>query len=150
MTSLRNGRTGSTVAAKAGNGSVAKSERSVGELLGEMTTDLQKLFRQEVELAKTETKNEMRKAGKAAGFYGGAGFAGYMVLLLLSLTAVFALANVMNAAWAALIVTAVWAVIGAVLYALGRSRMRRVSPRPDRTIETLRDDARWARHPMTH
>jgi hypothetical protein len=122
-------------------------DSSVGELLSEVTADVQTLFRQEVELAKTEVKQEATKAGKAAGMYGGAGFAGYMVLLFLSLAAVLGLANVMDGGWAALIVTAVWAVIAAVLYQRGRTRMRTVAPKPDQTVETMKENAQWARHP---
>jgi hypothetical protein len=120
---------------------------SVGELLSAVTSDVQTLFRQEVELAKTEVKQEATKAGKAAGMYGGAGFAGYMVLLFLSLAAVLGLANVMDGGWAALIVTAAWAVIAAVLYQRGRTRMRTVAPKPEQTVETMKENAQWARHP---
>ncbi|WP_133914252.1 phage holin family protein [Streptomyces sp. NBC_00582] len=122
-------------------------ERSVGELLSAVTSDVQTLFRQEMELARTEVKQEATKAGKAAGMYGGAGFAGYMVLLFLSLAAVLGLANVMDGGWAALIVTAVWAVIAAVLYQRGRTRMRTVTPKPEQTVDTLKENAQWARHP---
>ncbi|MEV5317426.1 phage holin family protein [Streptomyces sp. NPDC052687] len=122
-------------------------DSSVGELLSEVTSDIQALFRQEVELAKAEIREEAGKAGKAAGVYGGAGFGGYMAALFASLAAMFALANVMDTAWAALIVAAVWAVIAAVLFVMGRSRMREVSPKPDQTVETLKEDAQWARHP---
>ncbi|GAP49917.1 phage holin family protein [Streptomyces azureus] len=122
-------------------------DTSVGELLSAVTSDVQTLFRQEVELAKTEVKQEATKAGKAAGMYGGAGFAGYMVLLFLSLAAVLGLANVMDGGWAALIVTAVWAVVAAVLYQRGRTRMRAVDPKPGQTVETLKENAQWARHP---
>ncbi|MEH6373342.1 phage holin family protein [Streptomyces sp. KLMMK] len=77
--------------------------------------------------------------------FGGAGFAGYMVALFLSLTELFALAHVKGAGWAALLVTGVWAVTGAVLFTLGRSRMRSVSP--ERTVQTVKELAQWARHP---
>lgn len=120
------------------------ADPSIGELLSTVTSDVQELFRQEAELAKAEIREEATKAGKAAGMYGGAGFAGYMVALFLSLAAVFGLANVMDAGWAALIIAGVWAVIGAVLYAKGRSRMREVS-KPEQTVQTLKEDARWAR-----
>ncbi|MEU0333514.1 phage holin family protein [Streptomyces sp. NPDC006193] len=120
---------------------------SVGELLAEVTSDVQTLLRQEVELAKAEVREEAAKAGKAAGLYGGAGFGGYMVALFASLAAMYGLANVMDTGWAALIVTAVWAVVAAVLFAKGRSRMREVSPKPEQTVETLKEDAQWARHP---
>ncbi|WP_079144876.1 phage holin family protein [Streptomyces agglomeratus] len=120
---------------------------SVGELLSDVTSDVQLLFRQEMELAKLEIREEATKAGKAAGMFGGAGFAGYMVALFASLAAVFGLANVMDTGWAALIVTGVWALVGAVLFVMGRSRMRSVSPKPERTVQTLKEDAQWARHP---
>ncbi|OQR63484.1 hypothetical protein B6E66_14265 [Streptomyces maremycinicus] len=122
-------------------------DRSVGELLSVVTSDVQTLFRQEVELAKVEVKQEATKAGKAAGMYGGAGFAGYMAVFFLSLAAVFALANVIDAGWAALIVAAVWAVAAAVLYQRGRTRMRTVAPKPEHTVETMKENAQWARHP---
>ncbi|CAL9432183.1 hypothetical protein SUDANB58_02072 [Streptomyces sp. enrichment culture] len=122
-------------------------DKTVGQLLSVVTADLQTLFRQEVELAKTEIREEATKAGKAAGMYGGAGFAGYMVLLFLSLAAVLGLANVMDGGWAALIVTAVWAIVAAVLYQKGRERMRTVSPKPERTVDTMKENAEWARHP---
>ncbi|GHD86790.1 phage holin family protein [Streptomyces naganishii] len=125
------------------------ADQSVGELLSQVTSDVQTLFHQEAELAKTEIRQEATKAGKAAGMYGGAGFAGYMTLLFLSLAAVLGLANVMNAGWAALIVTAVWAVVAAVLYAQGRARMRTVSTRPEQTVETMKENTRWARHPTS-
>ncbi|MFG2022343.1 phage holin family protein [Streptomyces sp. NPDC048825] len=131
----------------AGGQQEAGPDRSAGDLLSAVTSDLQTLFRQEVELAKTEIREEGAKAGKAAGMYGGAGFGGYMVALFLSLAAVFGLANVMDAGWAALIVAAVWAGIAAVLYVMGRSRMREVSPKPEQTMDTLKEDAQWARHP---
>ncbi|WP_328737847.1 phage holin family protein [Streptomyces bobili] len=60
-----------------------------------------------------------------------------MVLLFLSLAAVLGLATVMDGGWAALIVTAVWAVVAAVLYQKGRGRISTVSPKPERTVETL-------------
>ncbi|MEE1938901.1 phage holin family protein [Streptomyces sp. TRM 70361] len=123
-------------------------DRSIGELLSAVTSDAQKLFRQEIELAKAEIREEATKAGKAAGMFGGAGFAGYMTALFASLAIVFALANVMDWGWAALIVTALWAAAAVVLYVMGRSRMREVS-KPERTVETLKEDAKWARHPTS-
>jgi nitrate/nitrite transporter NarK len=107
------------------------------------------LVRDEIELAKAEIKEESAKAGKAMGMLGGAGYAGHLVLLLGSFTVIFALANVMDIAWAALIVTAVWAVVGAVLYTTGRKRLRTVNLKPEQTMETLKEDARWARHPRS-
>jgi hypothetical protein len=96
-------------------------------------------MRQELELAKAEVRQEITKSGKAAGMLGGAGFAAYMVLLFASIAAWWGLSNVMDQGWAALIITAIWAVIGAVLYAAGRRQMREVHPKPERTVETVRE-----------
>ncbi len=114
------------------------SQTSVGQLLSEISRDLSTLMRQEVELAKAEIKTEVAKAGKGAGLLGGAGFAGYMVILFLSFAAWWGLANVMDVGWAALIVTAIWAVIGAVLFVIGRGTLRRVNPKPERTLDTAK------------
>ena len=123
------------------------ADHSVGELIGNISDDLSQLFRQEVELAKAEIKQEATKAGKAAGMLGGAGFAGYLAVVLLSFAVVFGLANVMDPGWAALIVAVVWAVVGAVLYARGRSKLKTVDPMPRRTVDTIKEDAKWLKNP---
>jgi hypothetical protein len=115
------------------------SKQSVGSLISEVTNDLSTLMRQEMDLAKAEIKEEVSKTGKAAGMLGGAGFAGYMLALFLSIAAWWGLANVMDEAWAALIVAAVWGVIAAVLYVSGRKKMREVNPKPERTVSTLKE-----------
>ncbi|MFI7423145.1 phage holin family protein [Nonomuraea sp. NPDC049684] len=120
-------------------------EPTLGQLVGEIGEDISKLFRQEVELAKIELRQEAVKAGKAAGMLGGAGFAGYMIALLVTLAVMFGLGEVMGLGWAALVLAVVWAVIGGVLYVNGRNRLREINPRPEQTIETLKEDAQWAR-----
>lgn len=124
-------------------------EPTVGELVAEISKDVSRLVQEEIQLAKAEMKEEATKAGKASGMLAGAGYAGHFVLLLGSLTVVFALANVMDWAWAALIVTAVWAVVGAVLFVRGRKQMRNVNLKPEQTVETLKEDARWVRNPTS-
>ncbi|WP_346127588.1 phage holin family protein [Lentzea roselyniae] len=123
------------------------SGESLGDLVSELTGDLSKLMRQELELAKAEIRQEAAKAGKATGMLAAAGFAGYLTTVLLSLALVFALGAVMPLGWAALIVAALWGVTGAVLYSSGRAKLRTVNPKPERTVETLKEDAEWAKHP---
>jgi hypothetical protein len=115
------------------------SQRSVGSLISEVTTGLSTLMRQELDLAKAEMKEEATKTGKAAGIMGGAGFAGYMVALFLSLALWGGLANAMDEGWAALIVAALWAVVGAGLFVTGRKKLREVHPKPERTVDTLKE-----------
>ena len=114
------------------------SQASVGALLGEVTRDLSTLMRQEVALAKAELRQEAGTAGKAAGAWAGAALAGFMVVLFLSYALWWGLSNVMDQGWAALIVAVLWALIGAVLYAVGRSRVRQLRGLP-RTTQTVRE-----------
>jgi len=123
----------------------AEDDRSLGEIFGAVANDLSTLIKQEMELAKTEMKEEVKKAGKGAGLLGGAGLGGYMVLLFLSLTAVFALDEGMPLWLAALIVTVVWAIIAAVLAAIGRKELQRSNPQLPKTQQTLKEDAAWAK-----
>jgi len=125
------------------------AETSIGEMIGNISNHLSQLFRQEVELAKAELRQEASKAGKAAGMLGGAGLAGYMVIVLLSFALVFALSNVMDPGWAALIVAAIWAIIAAVLYANGRKKLKNVDPVPRRTVDTIKEDAQWLKNPTS-
>lgn len=125
------------------------ADTSIGEMIGNISNDLSTLFRQEVELAKAEMKQEASKAGKAAGMLGVAGFAGYLAVVLLSFALVFALANVMDAGWAALIVAVIWLIVGAVLYSAGRKQLKTVDPVPHRTVDTLKEDAQWLKNPTS-
>lgn len=119
------------------------SDQSVGELVSGIASDLSTLMRQELDLAKVEVKQEVSKAGKAAGMLGGAGLAGWMVALFLSFTLLYLLDSAIDAGWAALIVALIWAVIAAVLFVVGRNRLKSVDPTPHRTVETVKEDVEW-------
>jgi uncharacterized membrane protein YqjE len=118
-------------------------DESIGELVSHLTTDLGTLTRQELALAKAELQAEAKKAGKGAGMLGGAAFAGWMMALFLSLTVMWALDKAMDLIWAALIVAVIWAVVAAVLAMAGRKELHQVSPKPDQTVESLKEDAKW-------
>jgi len=121
--------------------------QGIGQIIGEITQDLSRLFRQEVELAKAEIKQEATKAGKGVGMLAGAGLAGLMVIILLSFALVYALAAIMPQGWAAVIVAVLWAILGAVLYSVGRKQLKTVNPVPQQTTETMKENAEWLRNP---
>jgi hypothetical protein len=114
------------------------SQRSFGELLGEVSQDLSRLMRQELELAKAELREEAGTAGRAGAMYAGAGVAGHMVLLFLSIALWWGLSNVMDGGWSALIVAVLWAVAAAVLYSTARARSRELRGLP-RTTATVKE-----------
>ena len=86
------------------------SLRSVGEVLGDITTDLSTLLRQEVELAKAELKETADHAKAAGGMFAGAGVAGHLALIFLSLALWWALGDLFDSlGWSALVVGLLWA-----------------------------------------
>lgn len=122
------------------------ADRTVGELLGKVTTDLSTLMRKEVELAKVEIKEEATKAGKASGMLAGAGAVGYLVLVFLGLALMFALDSFMPIGWAALITAVILGIVAGVLFVMGKKQFAQVNPKPEQTVETLKEDVQWAKN----
>jgi hypothetical protein len=120
-------------------------EASLGELFSSLTRDLSTLVRSEMELAQVEIRQEVGKVGKAAGILGAGALTGYLALTLLSFSAAWGLAEVVDAGWAFLIVGLAVAVVAAVLAMTGRNRLQDIRPLPEQTVDTLKEDARWAR-----
>ncbi|THJ68665.1 phage holin family protein [Arthrobacter echini] len=114
------------------------SDRSLGELLSEVTKDLSTLMQQEVALAKAEATESAKNAGKGAGMFAGAAVGGHFLLLFLSLAAMWGLGELMALGWAALIVAVVWGIIAAVLALTGRKEMKKVKGLPQ-TAETVKE-----------
>jgi len=121
-----------------------RPEASLGELLSEMTTDLSTLLRKEVELAKTEARDEIGQAGKAAAMLGAAGLAGWLTLLMLSLALAWLLDQALNTALSFAIVGVVWAIVAAILSTTGKRRLTSLQTLPQ-TKETIKEDVEWAR-----
>ncbi|MCW2570428.1 MAG: hypothetical protein JWO88_486 [Frankiales bacterium] len=127
--------------------STTKGDPSLGELVATATRDLSSLMRQEVELAKVEIKRDVAAAGKGVGMFGGAGLAGLLALLFISVSAAFGIAHFDVPLGCAFFAVGALYVLGAGVLALrGKKSMSKMGP-PTKTIETLKDDAAWAKHP---
>jgi len=123
---------------------------SAGELLKQFSEDATTLIRKEVELAKAELTEKGRQAGKGAGMFGGAGVFGLGAFGALTAFLILVLAEAMDAWVAALIVTAVWGAIAGVLALQGKHKVEEAAPpKPEQTVETLKEDVEWAKHPTT-
>jgi uncharacterized membrane protein YqjE len=118
-------------------------DESVGSLVGRMTTHLSELMRQEIALAKAELQAEAQKAAKGAGMLAGAGFAAWMVAIFASFTLVWLLDKAMDLWIATLIVTLLWGVAAAALFVTGRKQLKQVNPKPEQTVESLKEDKEW-------
>lgn len=111
---------------------------SIGQLFGEITSDLSTLMRQEVALAKAEVTQSAKQASKGAGMFAGAGYAGHLMVLFLSFALWWALGYWFdNLAWAALVVAVLWGAIAAVLALRGKKEMKEVQGIP-KTTDTVK------------
>jgi uncharacterized membrane protein YqjE len=123
-------------------------DRPVGELLKQLASETTTLVRQEIDLAKAEFAEKGRKAGPGFGMWGAAGVLGMLALGALTAFFILALDGVMPNWLAALIVAAAYGAIAAVLYLTGKQRVEKAGPaKPEQTIETLKEDVEWAKHP---
>jgi uncharacterized membrane protein YqjE len=122
-------------------------DSSLGEIVGKLTTDFSRLMRAEIALAKAEAKEEAKEAGKGIGMLAGAGYAGHLLVLFASLALMFLLDVWLPIGWAALIVAVIWGIVALILYTRGRSSLKRATPPMEETVETLKEDAQWAKRP---
>jgi uncharacterized membrane protein YqjE len=121
-----------------------RPDESLGALFGDMTRDLGELFRKELELAKTEAKDEAKGMARAGTSFGIAALGGWLAVLFVSLCVAWLLDQAMNRALAFLIVGVIWAIVAAIAASAGRRRMREIRPLPT-TVQTLKEDAQWVK-----
>ena len=119
------------------------SDRSIKEIIDALRPQLQELVNKQVELAKTEMAPVAKRAGLASGLLAAAGIFMFVFLIILSLTGVYIL-NVFLSLWvSALIVSVILLLVGGILAAAGASILRRLDPKPHRTIHTLQQNINW-------
>jgi Flp pilus assembly protein TadB len=121
-------------------------ERSIGELLKQLSEQTTRLVHQELALAKAELTQKGKQAGAGAGLFGGAGALGLAALGALTACFILALNAIMPAWLAALIVAVVYGIVAFVLVKQGQARIKRATPPvPEQTIETVKEDVQWAK-----
>jgi uncharacterized membrane protein YqjE len=124
-------------------------DRSLGELLRQLSEQTTRLVHQELELAKAELTQKGKQAGQGAGMFGGAGALGLAALGALTACFILALDLIMPAWLAALIVAVVYGIVAFVLVKQGQAKMRQAAPPvPEQTIETVKEDVEWAKTQM--
>jgi uncharacterized membrane protein YqjE len=120
-------------------------DRSLGELLKQLSQETSTLVRQEIALARAELSEQGRKAGQGAGILAAGAVVGLLALGALTAFLILLLAEVMDAWLAALIVAVVYGVIAAVLALRGRDRLKEATPPAPQTVETVKEDVEWAK-----
>ena len=117
--------------------------RPLGDLFGDLATDMSNLVRQEVALAKVEVSQKAKYVGKNVGYLVVGGAVAYAALLAIIAAIIMLLDNVMPSWGAALLVGVVVAVIGWLLIGKAITALQQTDVTPHETVETLKEDAAW-------
>ncbi len=118
-------------------------ERSVGEIVKDILANVQEIIRSEVRLAKSEIRDESKKAMEAGLMLGTGAVLGLYGTGFLLAAAVAALALVMPWWGAALIVGFALALAGALALGIGVARWKQVHPAPAKTISDVKENVEW-------
>jgi hypothetical protein len=125
----------------------APAQQSVGELVRDASEQVSALVRAEIELAKAELGATVKRGGIGAALFGAAIGVFLLALPFLFVALAEVLVRVGLPRWSAyLIVWGFFMLVAVLLAMLGLRAVRRLR-RPERTLETVKDTARWARHP---
>jgi putative superfamily III holin-X len=129
----------------------AQQERSLGQLLKDLTQETSTLFRQEVDLVKTEMSEKAARVGAKLGevaLGGAVAYAGALALvaaLCLGLVSLFSLfMPPAVASWLApLFVGAVLAAVGYGMFRKAMTTLKHESLTPRRTTQSLQENKEW-------
>jgi hypothetical protein len=121
----------------------------IASSIAEIAADAQRLVRLELELAKQEIFELVKRNGIAIGLLAGAGLCGLFFLyttIALLVVAVVALVGHQDLAYvplSLLLVWLIWLVAAAILGLVGKSRLSFKAP--EATIQSLKEDVEWVR-----
>lgn len=127
---------------------VRDSAQSIGGIVGEIVEDLQNIVRGEVQLAKTEMKEEATQMGRGAGMVGAGVFFGLTGFIFLMLGVTYLLNQWLEMWLAAGIVGLALVIIAAILAMSGKSQIQDANLAPEKTIDSLKEDKEWANRQM--
>ena len=121
-------------------------ERSLGELFADLARETGTLVSREVALARTELTEKATQVGKDVAYLAVGGLVAYAGLLAIIAAVILVLAANGVPLWvSALVVGLAVAIVGYVLVQRGLTALRRQDFAPRQTLETLKEDTRWAK-----
>jgi Na+/phosphate symporter len=130
-----------------------RDERSLGQLLKELTREIGALLRQEVELAKAEISEKASQVGANLGALAVGGVVALLGALSLLAAAIYGLTALLDrfmslriAVWLApLIIGLILAAVGYALVKKAVASLKRASLAPRRTVRSLQENKEWLR-----
>ena len=134
-----------------------KEERSIGQLLKELTQESSTLLKQEVNLAKTEMSEKASRIGANLGEVAVGGAVALLGAIALLLAAVYGLTSILNnfmnqevAVWLApLVVGGILAAVGYSLIQKALATLKQESLTPKRTTQSLQENKEWLKEKIS-
>ena len=134
-----------------------KEDRSIGQLLKELTQESSTLLKQEVNLAKTEMSEKASRIGANLGEVAVGGAVALLGAIALLLAAVYGLTSILNnfmnqevAVWLApLIVGGILAAVGYSLIQKALATLKQESITPQRTTQSLQENKEWLKEKIS-
>ena len=121
-------------------------DRSLKDLVTDLTESITTLFRKEIQLARAETSEKINQVGVAIGAIAGGAILALAALIVLLQALVIGIAEAgVPAGWASLIVGVIVAVIAYILIHKGTSDLKASNLAPSRTVDSLKRDAQVAK-----
>jgi hypothetical protein len=125
-------------------------EPSLGDLVVGLTDDISSLVRKEVDLAKAEFQESIKKGGQAGGMVATGGMVAYAGLLLILAAVAVALGDWWENYWlGAAVVGLVTGIVGWAMLNGGLKQLKEVSLVPHKTLESLERDAQMAKEKLS-
>jgi uncharacterized membrane protein YqjE len=119
---------------------------SLGSLVTGIVEDLQHVVRGEVQLAKTELKEDAGKLGKGAGMLAAGAMVGLVGFTFLMLALTYLLNKSMQMWLAAGTVGLALVILAAIVAMTGKNQMSAANLKPQQTIDSVKEDQEWASH----
>jgi hypothetical protein len=134
-----------------------RDERSIGQLLKELTSETTTLLKQEVDLAKTEMSEKASRVGANLGSVAVGGAVAFLGAIALLLAVIYGLGAILNnflspetASWLApLIVGGILAAVGYSLIKKALETLKRESLTPQRTTQSLQENKEWLKQKIS-
>lgn len=119
--------------------------KPLGDLFGDLASDMSSLVRQEVALAKLEITQKAKYLGRNVGYLVVGGAVAYAGLLAVIAAIIMLLDNYMPAWGAALLVGVVVALVAWLMIGKAVAALQQTDLTPHETVETLKEDATWVK-----
>jgi hypothetical protein len=134
-----------------------KDDRSIGQLLKELTQESSTLLKQEVDLAKTEMSEKASRVGANLGEVAVGGAVALLGSIALLLAAVYGLTSILDkimshgiSVWLApLIVGVVLAAVGYSMIKKALATLKQESITPQRTTQSLQENKEWLKQKIS-